>query len=109
MIQPRTGLWVSARPCSLTRAWLQAWAFGGNEYQQATGEENEEGPGHDVVTPQPCLSGIRVVQLAAGGMHSVALTDAGEVRMCADIRISINMLRPAIRYCAYASCCTPWC
>lgn len=59
---------------------VQAWAFGGNEYQQATGEPNEEGPGHDVVTPQPCLQGIRVSQVAAGGMHSVALTDEGEVR-----------------------------
>mmetsp|Transcript_5358 Transcript_5358/g.15331 ORF Transcript_5358/g.15331 Transcript_5358/m.15331 type:complete len:664 (+) Transcript_5358:598-2589(+) len=52
----------------------QAYAFGGNEYAQATGEG-----GHDVVTPQPCLPHLRVTQVAAGGMHSVALTDSGEV------------------------------
>lgn len=57
------------------RALLQAYAFGGNEYAQATGRG-----GRDVVTPQPCLPRLRVAQVAAGGMHSVALTDSGEVR-----------------------------
>ena len=55
---------------------LQAYAFGGNEYAQATGRG-----GRDVVTPQPCLPRLRVAQVAAGGMHSVALTDSGEVRL----------------------------
>lgn len=58
----------------------QAYAFGGNEYAQATGEESHaDADTLDVVTPQPCLSHLKVSQVAAGGMHSVALTDTGEV------------------------------
>lgn len=34
----------------------------------------------DVVEPTPCVPGLRVTQVAAGGMHSCVLTDAGEVR-----------------------------
>lgn len=34
----------------------------------------------DVVDPTPCVPGLRVTQVAAGGMHSCVLTDAGEVR-----------------------------
>ncbi len=33
----------------------------------------------DVVHPQACLSDLRISQVSAGGMHSCALTDAGEV------------------------------
>ncbi len=33
----------------------------------------------DVVQPTPCVPGLRVKQVAAGGMHSCVLTDAGEV------------------------------
>jgi alpha-tubulin suppressor-like RCC1 family protein len=59
---------------------VQAYAFGGNEYAQATGEESHaDADTLDVVTPQPCLSHLKVSQVAAGGMHSVALTDTGEV------------------------------
>ncbi len=36
--------------------------------------------GRDVVEPTPCVPGLRVTQVAAGGMHSCVLTDAGEVR-----------------------------
>jgi len=32
-----------------------------------------------VVHPQACLSDLRISQVSAGGMHSCALTDAGEV------------------------------
>jgi hypothetical protein len=34
----------------------------------------------DVVDPRPCVPGLRVTQVAAGGMHSCVLTDAGEAR-----------------------------
>ena len=33
----------------------------------------------DVVQPTPCVPGLRVKQVAAGGMHSCVLTDTGEV------------------------------
>ncbi len=33
----------------------------------------------DVVQPTPCVPGLRVTQVAAGGMHSSVLTDTGEV------------------------------
>ena len=32
----------------------------------------------DVVHPQACLSHLKISQVSAGGMHSCALTDAGE-------------------------------
>lgn len=35
----------------------------------------------DVVQPTPCVPGLRVKQVAAGGMHSCVLTDTGEVSM----------------------------
>ena len=31
--------------------------------------------------PTPCVPGLRVKQVAAGGMHSCVLTDAGEVKL----------------------------
>lgn len=34
----------------------------------------------DVLTPLRCLVGLRVKQVAAGGMHSLALTENGQVR-----------------------------
>ena len=33
----------------------------------------------DVVEPTPCVPGLRVKQVSAGGMHSCVLTDSGEV------------------------------
>ncbi len=33
----------------------------------------------DVVQPTPCVPGLQVKQVAAGGMHSCVLTDTGEV------------------------------
>ena len=61
----------AADASSLTSS--QAWAFGGNEYQQATGEPNEEGPGHDVVTPQPCLQ-VHALNPAIPGLSLLMLT-----------------------------------
>ena len=55
----------------------QAYAWGGNEYSQC-GVDSAPGT-RDIVHPQPCLPGVRVVQVSAGGMHSCALTDSGEV------------------------------
>lgn len=36
----------------------------------------------DVVEPTPCVPGLRIKQVSAGGMHSCVLTDTGEVRVC---------------------------
>ena len=36
----------------------------------------------DVVEPTPCVPGLRIKQVSAGGMHSCVLTDTGEVRSC---------------------------
>lgn len=57
----------------------QAYAWGGNEYGQC-GVEAPEGQ-RDVVRPTCCLLGTRVRQVAAGGMHSLALTETGEVSL----------------------------
>ena len=54
----------------------QAFAWGGNEYGQC----GVELPDRDVMVPTRCVSHLRVVQVAAGGMHSCVLTDAGEVQ-----------------------------
>ncbi|CAL8461917.1 g1448 [Coccomyxa elongata] len=51
------------------------YAWGGNEYGQCNVEWNVR----DVVQPTPCVPGLQVKQVAAGGMHSCVLTDAGEV------------------------------
>lgn len=43
---------------------------------------SEDGDGEvlrDVVIPQLCLPHLRITQVSAGGMHSCALTDTGEV------------------------------
>ena len=53
----------------------QAYAWGGNEYGQCGVQLDQR----DVLTPQPCVPHLRVTQVAAGGMHSCVLTDAGEV------------------------------
>mmetsp|Transcript_2765 Transcript_2765/g.7800 ORF Transcript_2765/g.7800 Transcript_2765/m.7800 type:complete len:497 (+) Transcript_2765:160-1650(+) len=55
----------------------QMYAFGGNEYGQC-GSEDLEG---DVIVPRPIMEGIKVKQVSAGGMHSIALTDSGQVLM----------------------------
>lgn len=53
----------------------QLFSWGGNEYQQC-GVEPEK---RDIVSPLPCLSHLRVVQVACGGMHSLILTDMGQM------------------------------
>jgi len=55
----------------------QMYAWGGNEYGQC-GCELEE---RDVIVPRPILKGVKVIEVSAGGMHSLALTDRGEVLM----------------------------
>lgn len=47
---------------------------GGNEYGQCLPHGDK-----DVLRPVRCLSGVRVKQVAAGGMHSLALTEEGQV------------------------------
>ncbi len=53
----------------------QAYAWGGNEYGQC-GLPPEQ---RDVKAPTQCVPHLRVVQCAAGGMHSCVLTAAGEI------------------------------
>lgn len=48
---------------------------GGNEYGQCLAHGDK-----DVLRPVRCLNGINVKQVAAGGMHSLALTEDGQVR-----------------------------
>jgi hypothetical protein len=51
-------------------------AAGGNEYGQCLPRQQRD---RDILTPVRVLEGIRVKQVAAGGMHSLALTETGEV------------------------------
>ena len=51
------------------------YAWGGNEYGQC----GVNWGARDVVEPAPCAPSLRVVQVAAGGMHSCVLTNQGEV------------------------------
>ncbi|KAK9819733.1 hypothetical protein WJX72_001724 [[Myrmecia] bisecta] len=53
----------------------QAYAWGGNEYGQC----GLDLPKRDLVVPTPCMSHLRIRQVAAGGMHSCALTETGKV------------------------------
>ncbi|KAL6774315.1 hypothetical protein ACKKBG_A24525 [Auxenochlorella protothecoides x Auxenochlorella symbiontica] len=61
--------------CLALDARGQVYAWGGNEYGQCGLEEGLK----DVVTARPCLQGMRFRRIAAGGMHSLALTDSGEI------------------------------
>lgn len=58
----------------------QAYAWGGNEYGQCGVAQGKR----DVPEPTPCLPDQKVVQVAAGGMHTCALTESGQVsiRLC---------------------------
>ncbi|XP_077236144.1 ultraviolet-B receptor UVR8-like [Tasmannia lanceolata] len=62
----------------------RAYAWGGNEYGQC-GEESERkddnsrAPRRDIVIPQRCAPKLSVRQVAAGGTHSVVLTQDGHV------------------------------
>ena len=68
---------------SLLAAGGLVYAWGGNEYGQC----GVHWGARDVVEPTPCVPSLRVVQVAAGGMHSCVLTNQGEVRArdCAGI------------------------
>jgi alpha-tubulin suppressor-like RCC1 family protein len=52
------------------------FSWGGNEYLQCGVEPGKR----DVVSPMPCLPTFKVKQVACGGMHSLCLTDSGQVR-----------------------------
>ena len=54
----------------------QAYAWGGNEYGQCGVAQGKR----DVPEPSPCLPQHKVVQVAAGGMHTCALTESGQAR-----------------------------
>ena len=62
----------------------QAYAWGGNEYGQCGVAQGKR----DVPEPTPCLPDQKVVQVAAGGMHTCALTESGQVHtlpcMCSE-------------------------
>ena len=53
----------------------RCWAWGGNEYSQCAGESAVR----DVLEPRECMPQLRVCQVDAGGMHSVALTENGQI------------------------------
>ena len=79
----------------------QAHSWGGNEYGQC-GVDAPEGQ-RDVVHPTRCLLGTRVRQVAAGGMHSLALTETGEVRFLPGILGRPGALLPPLATCPPAS------
>eukprot|EP00249_Psilotum_nudum_P006695 c19983_g1_i1 orf=743-1693(-) len=58
-----------------------AYAWGGNEYGQSAEEPEQKGESkqlrRDIVIPQRCAPHLCVRQVAAGGTHSVVLTDDG--------------------------------
>ena len=54
------------------------WAWGGNEYEQCGFADPST---RDVGVPTRCLEQLRVVAVAAGGMHSLALTEEGDIWM----------------------------
>ncbi|KAG1674128.1 hypothetical protein FOA52_015758 [Chlamydomonas sp. UWO 241] len=53
----------------------QVYAWGGNEYLQCGSEPDKR----DIVCPILCVPHLKVKQVACGGMHSLALTETGEV------------------------------
>ncbi len=53
----------------------QVWACGGDEYMQC----GQAGKERDVMVPTMCLPALRVCQVSAGGMHSLALTEDGSL------------------------------
>ncbi|KAF5827001.1 regulator of chromosome condensation 1/beta-lactamase-inhibitor protein II [Dunaliella salina] len=55
----------------------QVYAWGGNEYNQCAVNPELR----DVLIPTPCLPQLKVKQVACGGMHSLVLTEGGEVLM----------------------------
>jgi alpha-tubulin suppressor-like RCC1 family protein len=65
------------------------YAFGGNEYNQcALQRDSRERAERDVCVPTQILPSLKVRQVAAGGMHSVALTMEGEVRSLLRLHVS---------------------
>ncbi|RLN04152.1 ultraviolet-B receptor UVR8-like [Panicum miliaceum] len=62
----------------------RAYAWGGNEYGQCGEEPERKEDGtrvlrRDIPTPQRCAPKLKVRQVAAGGTHSVVLTQEGHV------------------------------
>ena len=68
-------LWRWCIPVQYVTATLTLFNAGGNEYGQCLPRDKR-----DILAPVKCLEGIAVKQVAAGGMHSLALTETGEVR-----------------------------
>lgn len=54
----------------------QAYSWGGNEYMQCGVDSGDK---RDIILPVACLPRLKICQVAAGGMHSLALTVHGEV------------------------------
>ena len=52
------------------------FAWGGNEYLQCGTDPDRR----DILTPVPCVPFLKVKQVACGGMHSLALTESGQVQ-----------------------------
>ncbi|KAL2610465.1 hypothetical protein R1flu_029038 [Riccia fluitans] len=57
----------------------RAYAWGGNEYGQCAEEADGKTMKRDIMIPQRCAPHLRVRQVAAGGTHSVVLTQDGSV------------------------------
>ncbi|KAK8928396.1 Ultraviolet-B receptor UVR8 [Platanthera zijinensis] len=62
----------------------RAYAWGGNEYGQCGEEPEKKEDGskalrRDITVPQRCAPKLSVLQVAAGGTHSVVLTQEGHV------------------------------
>jgi alpha-tubulin suppressor-like RCC1 family protein len=53
----------------------QVYASGGDEYNQC----GQGAQARDVLVPTLCLPTLRVCQVSAGGMHSLALTEDGQI------------------------------
>ncbi|KAJ7294375.1 hypothetical protein O6H91_Y261400 [Diphasiastrum complanatum] len=61
----------------------RTYAWGGNEYGQCAEEPEKKGEGkilhRDITIPRRCCHHLHVRQVAAGGTHSVVLTEEGRV------------------------------
>ncbi|BBN20285.1 hypothetical protein MPTK1_8g17940 [Marchantia polymorpha subsp. ruderalis] len=75
IVQAATGGWH----CLAVDEEGRAYAWGGNEYGQCAEEADGKTMKRDITIPQRCAPHLRVRQVAAGGTHSVVLTQDGHV------------------------------
>mmetsp|Transcript_27994 Transcript_27994/g.61263 ORF Transcript_27994/g.61263 Transcript_27994/m.61263 type:complete len:471 (-) Transcript_27994:159-1571(-) len=77
VVQAAVGGWH----CLALGSQGEVYAWGGNEYTQCAVEQTalDKEERRDVCLPIPILPMLKVQQVAAGGMHSLALTQDGEV------------------------------